>query len=179
VTPLAEYQSRLAQRHAVAEREEKRFRWIGNVRLLTGICGVTVAFFVFGEHQQVVISVAVGWSASDDVVVFFADVEFAAHDRFHSDLVRGIYKMHRAKNVAVIGHGDRRHAKFMNPVNKFLDVASAIEQGVIAMQMEVDELVLAHEDCTWLLADRIYSTGWRDSRNDRKWCNSQSLVDGR
>jgi hypothetical protein len=83
--------------------------------------------------------------------------------------------MHRAKNVAVIGHGDRRHAKFVDPVNKFLDVASAIEQGVIAMQMEVDELVLAHEDSTWLLADRIYSTGWRDSRNDRKWCNSQSL----
>ena len=79
----------------------------------------------------------------------------------------------------MIGHGDRRHAKFMNPVNKFLDVASAIEQGVIAMQMEVDELVLAHEDSTWLLADRIYSTGWRDSRNDRKWCNFQSLVDGR
>jgi hypothetical protein len=37
--------------------------------------------------------------------------------------------------------------------------------------MEVDELVLAHEDSTWLLADRIDSTGWRDSRNDRKWCN--------
>jgi hypothetical protein len=49
VTPLAEYQSRLALRRAVAEREEKRFRWIGNVRLIIGICGVIVAFFVFGE----------------------------------------------------------------------------------------------------------------------------------
>jgi len=39
----------LAQRRAVAEREEKRFRWIGNVRLVIGICGVIVAFFVFGE----------------------------------------------------------------------------------------------------------------------------------
>jgi hypothetical protein len=77
----------------------------------------------------------------------------------------------------MVGHSHRRHAKLMNPVNKFLDVASAIEQGVIAMQMEVDELVLAHEDSTWLLAlaDRIYSTGWKNSRNDRKWCNSQSL----
>jgi hypothetical protein len=34
--------------------------------------------------------------------------------------------MHRAKNVTVVGHGDRGHAEFMNPVNKFLDVASAI-----------------------------------------------------
>jgi hypothetical protein len=49
VTPLAEYQSRLAQRRAVSEREERRFRWIGNVRLIIGICGVIVAFFVFGE----------------------------------------------------------------------------------------------------------------------------------
>jgi hypothetical protein len=53
--------------------------------------------------------------------------------------------MHRAKNIAVVGHGHRGHAKFMNPVNKFLDVASAVEQRVVAMQMEVDELVLAHE----------------------------------
>jgi hypothetical protein len=60
------------------------------------------------------------------VVVFLADVKFAAHDRFHPDLVRGIHKMHRAKNVTVVGHGNRGHAEFMNPVNKFLDVASAI-----------------------------------------------------
>ncbi|HEX4593576.1 MAG TPA: hypothetical protein VH157_04845 [Bryobacteraceae bacterium] len=33
----------------MAEREGKRFRWIGNVRLGTGIAGVVVAFFVFGE----------------------------------------------------------------------------------------------------------------------------------
>jgi hypothetical protein len=89
--------------------------------------------------------------------------------------------MHRAKNIAVVGHGHRGHAKFMNPINEFFDVASSVEEGVIAMQMQVDELVLAHEDSTWplALADRIYSTGWRNSRNDRKWCNSQSLIDGR
>ncbi len=107
---------------------------------------VAVAFFIFGQHQQVVISVAVGRSARNDVVVFLADVELASHDRFHPDLVRGIYKMHRAKNIPVIGHGHRGHAKFMNPVNEFLDVASAVEQGVITVQMQVDELVLAHED---------------------------------
>src|ERR1700686_4847187 len=128
---------------------------------------VAVAFFIFGQHQQVVISVAVGWSASDDVVVFLADIEFASHDRFHANLMRGIYKMHRAKNIAVIGHGDRRHAKVMNPVNKFLDVASAIEQGVITMKMQVDELILAHEDlsCSYggseLLEIWNHSNGWK------------------
>jgi len=49
VNPLAEYRGRLAERSAVAEHEQKRFRWIGNARLATGIAGVIVAFFVFGE----------------------------------------------------------------------------------------------------------------------------------
>jgi hypothetical protein len=41
----------------------------------------------------------------------------------------------------------------MNPINEFLDVASAVEEGVIAMQMQVDELVLGHEALSfWLLA---------------------------
>ena len=49
MNPLAEYQNRLTERQAVAERDEKRFRRIGNARLATGILGVIVAFFVFGE----------------------------------------------------------------------------------------------------------------------------------
>ena len=49
VTPIADYQARLAERQAAALREQKRFRTIGNARLLTGIVGVGLAFFVFGE----------------------------------------------------------------------------------------------------------------------------------
>jgi hypothetical protein len=49
VNPLVEYNGRLAQRRAVSEREQKRFRLIGNARLATGIAGAAMAFFVFGE----------------------------------------------------------------------------------------------------------------------------------
>lgn len=49
MNPLAEYQSRLRARRAVADGEQKRFRWIGNARLLTAIAGVAIAFFIFGE----------------------------------------------------------------------------------------------------------------------------------
>jgi hypothetical protein len=49
VNPLAEYQRRLAERSEVAVRQERQFRIIGNARLGTGIVGVVVAFFVFGE----------------------------------------------------------------------------------------------------------------------------------
>jgi hypothetical protein len=81
--------------------------------------------------------------------------------------------MHRAKNIAVVGHGHGGHAELMNALDQFLDVASAVEQRVIAMQMQVDELILAHEG-SWILvlggSDSFY--GWRNSRNDRKWCTS-------
>ena len=49
MNPVAEYQRRLAERSTVAEREQKQFRAIGNARLGTGIAGVIVAFFIFGE----------------------------------------------------------------------------------------------------------------------------------
>jgi hypothetical protein len=49
VNPLAEYEGRLTQRRAVSQREQKRFRVIGNARLGTAIVGVGMAFFVFGE----------------------------------------------------------------------------------------------------------------------------------
>ncbi len=49
MTPIAEFQARLAERRAAALREQKRFRSIGNARLGTGIVGVGLAFFVFGE----------------------------------------------------------------------------------------------------------------------------------
>jgi ketol-acid reductoisomerase len=53
--------------------------------------------------------------------------------------------MHCAKNIAVIGHGDRGHAQLVDALDKFFNVASAVEQRIIAMQMQVDELVLGHE----------------------------------
>ncbi len=49
MNPLPEYQRRLAERRAVCQREQKRFRSIGNARLATGIAGVIVAYFIFGE----------------------------------------------------------------------------------------------------------------------------------
>jgi hypothetical protein len=49
VDPHAEYLRALAVRTDEAAREEKLSRKTGNARLLTGIAGVVVGFFVFGE----------------------------------------------------------------------------------------------------------------------------------
>ncbi len=49
VTPEAEYTRRLADRRAVAATMDRRARNIGNVRLIVGLSGVVVAYFVFGS----------------------------------------------------------------------------------------------------------------------------------
>ncbi len=94
---------------------------------------IAIAFFVFCQHQQMVVGIAFGRSALDVVIVFFADVEFAADDRLDSVFLRGIDKVHCAENVAVIGHRDGRHAEFLHAGAEFFDVAGAIEQGVISV----------------------------------------------
>ena len=73
---------------------------------------VAIAFFIFRQHQKMVIGVAFGRRAFDVVVVFLADVELAADDRLDPVLVRRIHKMHRAKDIAMVGHGDGGHAQF-------------------------------------------------------------------
>ena len=49
MSPLEEYQARLAERRQASGRLEKQFRRIGNARLAAGLAAVVVAFFVFGE----------------------------------------------------------------------------------------------------------------------------------
>jgi hypothetical protein len=49
VSPLEEYQARIAERRLASERLQKQFRRIGNARLTAGLAAVVTAFFVFGE----------------------------------------------------------------------------------------------------------------------------------
>jgi hypothetical protein len=88
----------------------------------------------------VVVSVAVGRSAQNPVVVFFADVELAADDRLNPRGLGGVHEMHGAKNIAMIGHGYRWHAKFFGAIAELLDVAGAVEHGIVSMKMKVNEL---------------------------------------
>ena len=77
---------------------------------------VAVAFFVFGQNQQVVVGIAFGRGAVDVVIVFLADVEFAANNGLHAGGLRGIDEMHGAKNISVVGHGHGGHAHFLYPL---------------------------------------------------------------
>ena len=101
---------------------------------------VAIAFFIFRQHQQMVVGVAVGWSAFDVVIVLLADIELAADDGLDPDFMGGIDKMHGAKDIAVIGHSNRGHAQLFGALAEFVHVAGAVEHGIVSVQMKMDEL---------------------------------------
>jgi hypothetical protein len=74
------------------------------------------------------------------VIVFLADVKLATDDGLHIEFMRGIDEMYRSKNVAVVRHRDRGHAQLFHALAKFFDITGAIKQGIVGMQVQVDEL---------------------------------------
>jgi hypothetical protein len=98
---------------------------------------IAIAFFILGEHQQVVVGIAFGGAT---VIVLFADVKFATDDRLHACVLCGIDEVDCAKNIAVVGHRHGRHSHLFHALAKFLDVTGAVEHGVVRVQVQVDEL---------------------------------------
>ena len=85
---------------------------------------VAVALVILSQHDQMVVAVAFRRGA---MVLFLADIKFAAKDRLHTRFLRRIDERHRAKDVAMIGHGHRRHVELFDTLDQALDVASAVE----------------------------------------------------
>src|SRR5215472_1238242 len=74
------------------------------------------------------------------MVVLLADIQLAPDNRFHAILVRCIHEVHGAEYVAMVGHRHSRHAYLAYMLAKFFNVTGAIQQGIIGVQMKVDEL---------------------------------------
>jgi hypothetical protein len=55
-------------------------------------------------------------------------------------MLGGIDEVDRAENISVVGHGHGRHSQFFYAMAEFFDVAGAVKQGVVGMEMQVDEL---------------------------------------
>ena len=80
-----------------------------------------------------IVGVAFGRHTLNVVIIFLADIQLATDDRLHSSPGGSVHKMHRAKNVAMIGHGDSRHAQLFYALDKLLHVAGAVQHGVIGV----------------------------------------------
>src|SRR5215471_16628182 len=106
-----------------------------------------------------VVGVAVGRGALDVVVFLLADVELTADNRLHASLVRRIHEMHRAEDVAVVGHGNGGHSELVDVLDQLLDVASAIEHGVVGVQMQMYE-VRHDQDGNKYVTTILTSRGW-------------------
>ena len=74
------------------------------------------------------------------MVVFLADVKLAAEDGLDSLLFRRVEEVHRAIDVAVIGHGDGGLAQRVDVLHQLVDIAGAVQQGVIGVQVQVGKL---------------------------------------
>ena len=72
---------------------------------------VAIAFVVFRQHDEMVIRVTFRRRA---MVFFLADVQLATQDGLHTRIFGCVGKLHRAKDVAMIGHGDRWHVEFLD-----------------------------------------------------------------
>lgn len=73
------------------------------------------------------------------MIFSLADVELAAEDGLDALGFGGVEKVDCAVDVSVVGHGDGFLAERGDAVNELLDVASAVEEGVLGVQMEVGE----------------------------------------
>src|SRR5579863_7050855 len=101
---------------------------------------IAIAFLVLRQHQQMVVSVAVGRRPFDVVIVFLADIKLAANDGLDARLLGGIHKMHGAENIAVIGHGNRGHAQLFRALAEFVHIAGAVEHRIVSVEMKMNEL---------------------------------------
>ena len=69
-----------------------------------------------------------------------SDVGLHADDGLHALLEAAVVEFDRAQHVAVVGEGAGLHAQTGDAGRKIRDLARAVQEGIVAMDVEVDEL---------------------------------------
>ena len=105
---------------------------------------VLVAGEVLGDEAEVEDGLAVVIGAA----VFleaggFDEVELAADDGLDALGLGGVVELDRAVEIAVVGKGEGGHAEFHGPVHEPVDAAGAIEEAVVAVDVEMDEIFIS------------------------------------
>jgi hypothetical protein len=95
---------------------------------------VFVANVVFGEHELMVFGPLF---LLGDVTV--NDVHLIANDGLDAFSFTYLQQLNRAVHDAVIGEGDRIHPQFQGPIHQRIDMASTIEQAVVAVDVQTNK----------------------------------------
>ena len=66
-------------------------------------------------------------------------VAFQPDDGFDARFFRLLEELDHAEHGAVVGDGDGGHAHFLGPVDQLGYLAESIQQGILGVQVEVDE----------------------------------------
>ncbi len=69
------------------------------------------------------------------------EVELAADDRLDAGRLPPGVELDRAEEVAVVGHGDRRHLQLDRPLEEGVELVRPVEEAVLGVEVEVDERV--------------------------------------
>src|ERR1700691_288594 len=95
---------------------------------------IAVALLVLRQNQQVVVVVALRFGA---MVLFLANVELAPKDRMDTLMLCGVEEMDRAIDIAVVCNRNSLLADVGNALHQLFDIAGAVEQGVVGVEMQV------------------------------------------
>ncbi len=72
------------------------------------------------------------------------DINFAANDGLNVAFAGFMEKIGGGKQVAVVGDGHGRHFQTRGFVQKLGNLASAVQQAVVRVQVQVNKLRIAH-----------------------------------
>ena len=86
------------------------------------------------------------------LVPVVGDVDLAADERLHAFVARRLVEVDRAGERAVVGEPDRRHLELGRPLREVRDPARPVEDGVLRVDVEVDEGRFGHGSTNILLA---------------------------
>ena len=67
-------------------------------------------------------------------------VGLAADNRLHAMFVSFLVKLNSPEHVAMIGHGDGRHAKRTDLFKQGIKLICAVEETILRMEVEMNEL---------------------------------------
>lgn len=106
------------------------------------------------------------FSIEDFLFIFsttWGEIDFTTQDRFDASFFTGLIEIDGAVEIAMIGHGDGRHAEFGCAGGKFLGADHAIEKRVGGVKMEMDKGI---RHARWELSGML-------GRGKRIWENPQ------
>ena len=105
---------------------------------------VAVPRLVLGQQHQVMIDIAPAAAGLFLQSAARGHIHFATDDRLDAFLLGRLVKINRAIKHSVVGDRQRRQLQLMGPIHQPVQPTSAIEQGILGVQMQMNKVRVRH-----------------------------------